>query len=61
MKAQFRAKLSTLIYHGKFDREKALDLSQSIHDAESNGYQCTDVEEVLWEKLTDKIELTTNV
>lgn len=38
-----------------FELQKAVDLSYSIHDAESNGYKVTVMENRLWSKLTLKI------
>ncbi len=40
----------------KFNKAKALDLSDGIHRAESAGYELTDEEDKLWKDLTLKIE-----
>lgn len=58
--AQENKFLESLIYlidvnDEDFDMTAALDLSDEIDNAESNGYVLSDREDRLWKKLTDRI------
>lgn len=42
----------------RFRLDKAEELSIKIHDAEAKGYEISSTEDILWEKLTIKIQDT---
>jgi len=52
---RFRQQLRDIL--SNFEVEKALKLSDNIHEAESNGYKITSQENRLWEALTYAIEI----
>lgn len=52
----FLQKLTDAI--NNFQLRVALHLSDEIRDAESNGYDISPAEDILWEKLTEMIELS---
>lgn len=53
MGARFIAELDAVL--ANYDEEKALDLTQRIHDAEANGYKVGLYEDRRWAELSDHI------
>ena len=53
MTEQFHARLNKLLK--SFDLKQAEKLTSEIHRAEMEGYEVSLVENVLWERLTDRL------
>ena len=51
---RYYKKLMDMNFH--FNLERALELSDEIHEAEAVGYELTSGEDVLWARLTERIE-----
>lgn len=53
---KFLEKLRQELRKRPFDAASARSLSLEIHDAESAGYDLTLQEDILWQRLTDRLE-----
>lgn len=56
MAATFHKELMSVLNNYPFDTQRALSLSDQIHEAEVNGYEVSFIEEHLWSRLTARIE-----